>query len=130
MALGGEHFSVVAIPVALKSFGRVVVAFEAEEVGELGVAGFDLLARRPAMVGEVVVAAHFNGAGDEAAKVGLRFTDARRAVCGVEVEDDAGVILFCPGEKTFVVALDEPDCAVDQLDGVAAEIASHRFEKI
>lgn len=55
--LGGEHFAVVAIPVALEGFGGVVAAFEAEEVGELGVAGFDLRARRPAVVGEVVVAA-------------------------------------------------------------------------
>ena len=67
---------VVAIPVALEGFGGVVVAFEVEEVGELRVAKFDLSAGRPAVVGEVVVAAEINRAGDEAAEVGLRFGDA------------------------------------------------------
>src|SRR5712691_5408383 len=52
-----EHFPVVSVPVALEDFRGIVLALELEELGELRVAGLDLLARRVLVVGRVVAAA-------------------------------------------------------------------------
>ena len=47
----------MAIPIALKTFVRIVFSLQAQKRRELGVAGQDLLARGVAMIGEVVAAA-------------------------------------------------------------------------
>jgi hypothetical protein len=53
----GEHPPVMTVPFALENLARVVVALQAEKVGEMWVARLDLIARRPSMIREEVAAA-------------------------------------------------------------------------
>src|SRR5260221_2908940 len=110
-----EHRLVEAIPVALKSLLGIVLALSLEELDELRVAGLDLRPRRPVMVGQVVAAAVLDRPVDEASEVAGRLLERVRVVRRVQVEDDGGVALLCPGQEALVVLLDEPDGAVDHV---------------
>ena len=67
---------VVTIPLALETLLRIMLPLEAQELRELWVAGFDLLAGCPAVIGEVVAAAVADRVVDQAAE------GRRRAVSG------------------------------------------------
>ena len=125
----GEHLLVVAVPVALENLVRVVLPLQAQEFGHLRIARLDLLAGRPAVVGEEVAAAERDGAVDQAAEVSRGLADAVLGVLDVQVHDDAGPRLARPGEEALVVALDEADRAVDELDAVPAEVRAHGGEE-
>src|SRR5439155_2279752 len=122
---GAEHRAVVPIPVALEALVGIVRALPAQKLGELGIAGFDLRPGRPAVVGEEVAAAATDRHVDQTAEVDLRPRQPRAGVHDVQVEHHARPRLPRPGEEGLVVALDQPDAAVDQLDAVAAEVFPH-----
>ena len=48
------------IPIALKEFLRVILFLEAQKVDKLWITGFHLLARRPAVVRQVISSAEFD----------------------------------------------------------------------
>ena len=66
----------MTIPVALESLFRVVLPLEPQKIDKPGVAGFDLLACRPAVVSQVIPAAVLDGAVDDPLKVVSRFAFA------------------------------------------------------
>jgi hypothetical protein len=41
---------------------------------------------------------------------------------GVQIEDRAGIGLFCPGQETVIIPLDQPDGAVDPLHLILAKV--------
>ena len=55
--------------------------------------------------------------------------DAVLVVIDVQVHDGADPRLARPGEKAFVVPLDEADGAVDELRAVLAEVRAHGGEE-
>src|SRR5215472_3994072 len=63
-----KHGLVVAIPIALKAFGRIVFPFELQELRELGIARQHLLASRVPVVGEIVGAVASRGHIDQPAE--------------------------------------------------------------
>lgn len=62
-----EHRLVVTIPIALKAFLGVVFAFQPRELDELGIAGLDLFAGRPPVIGQEVAAIVLDRPVDDAA---------------------------------------------------------------
>src|ERR1700732_2441644 len=47
----------------------------------------------------------------------------------VKVEDCACIRLFCPGQEALIIALDNTDGAVDQIDPIRAKVLSHLIEE-
>ena len=80
-----ERRLVMAVPVALEAFLRVVLSLETQEVNELRIAGLHLLAGREAVIGEEVTAAVFDQAVDDAAEVLGRLAFAFVGVQDVQV---------------------------------------------
>jgi hypothetical protein len=119
----------VLVPVALEEMGGVVGSFLIEEGGHLGVAGFDLIAGGPTVVGEVVAAADIDGTVDDATKVAFGFSESGGGVIDVEVHDDAGPGFAGPGKERLIIFLDEADGSVDDLHGVLAEVIGEGVEK-
>src|SRR4051812_38811003 len=71
-----EQVAVVTVPVALKTLLGVVAAFEAEEFGELRVAGLDLLSGREAVISQIVAAVVADREIDQPPECRARFGDA------------------------------------------------------
>ena len=65
----------MAIPIALEDFGWVVSPLHPQELDHARVAGLDLVPIRPAVIGEEIAAAKFNGAVDQAAEIIGRLGD-------------------------------------------------------
>src|SRR5688572_33241791 len=87
-----EQGAVMTVPVAAESRLRVVAALEREELAEARVRGFDLLARRVAVVGEGEAPAKGEGGVGQAAEGSGGAGDAGGVVAGAEVEHDARVV--------------------------------------
>src|SRR5690349_19873598 len=49
-----KHLAVMAVPVALQAFGRIVLFLEPQELGKSRVTLLDLLAGRPAVIRQVI----------------------------------------------------------------------------
>src|SRR5687768_9146253 len=64
----GEHLLVIPVPVALKALLRIVFPLEPQESRQLRIAGFNLVAPRMTMVGQIVPAAALDPHVDEIAK--------------------------------------------------------------
>ena len=112
----------MAVPVAREALVGVVLALGGEELPHARVAALDLVAPRPAVVGEEVAAAARSGEVDEPAERVRRVRDAVRRVLDVEVQDDAGPRLARPGEHRLVVALDQSHRPVDDVHAVLAQV--------
>src|SRR6476620_12804125 len=112
----------MAVPVALESFVGVVLALEAQKLGELRIAAKDLLARAERVIREEPAAVSPSGDVDEAAERGGRVLPSLGRVRRVQVEDRARVGPLRPREEALVVTLDEPDRAVDAVDLILAEV--------
>jgi hypothetical protein len=93
----------VAVPIALKAFLRVEFPLETQEIDELGIAGLDLPALGPAVVGEVIPAAEFDRPVDDPPEVagGLRLAGV--SVKNVQVADDADRRFPSPVQKALGV---------------------------
>src|SRR5882672_4526869 len=104
-----EHRSVVTPPLALEALVRVVRDLETQEFDEVGIAGLDLLARRPAVIRQVVTAAAFASEVDQFPKGSPRALDARRVVIDVQIDHDAGPALARPSQEARAIALDQTD---------------------
>src|SRR5688572_7943986 len=48
----------------------------------------------------------------------------------VKVENDAGVPVFRPRQKTLVIPLDQPDSSVDHVYGVSPKIGANLFHEV
>src|SRR5262245_49887406 len=103
----------MAVPVAGEQSRGIVLLLAMQELAKARMACLDLLARGPPMIREVIAAAAGNREVDEAAECSLRGGDAVRRVRNAEIEDDAGPRLPRPCEESVLVALDEPDRAVN-----------------
>ena len=115
----------MAVPIALEDLARIVAPLEAQELGHLRVAGLDLPAGRPAVVGEIVAAAELDGAVDQAAEVVSGLAQAVLVMIHVQVHDGADPRFARPGEKALAVLLDETDRPVDELRAVLPEIRAY-----
>src|SRR5688500_8327551 len=102
----------MAIPIALQSLLRVVLFLQTQEVHELGITGFHLLARCEAMIGEEVASLEADGGVNHPAKIGGSLRLARLGMHHVEIADDAYGRLPRPRQKTLSIALDEADGAI------------------
>ena len=111
----------MAMPVAGEEGRGIVRFFEAEEFAKARVAGFDLGARGPAVIGEIVAAALPDREVDEAAEGGLRGAEASGSVRDAKIENDAGLWLARPGEDALLIALDQANRAVDDRHAAAAQ---------
>jgi len=87
----------VAIPVALEAFCGVILAFEAEKFGKLGVAGFNLPAGGVFVIGQKVAAAAPDGRINQATKGLSRVFNVLGCMHGMQVKNSASVRLFGPG---------------------------------
>src|SRR6266498_2177169 len=124
-----EHRLVVAIPRALEGLTGVVFALQPQELGQLRIAGLHLGPARPAVIGEEIAAAIFDGAAYQPAEIASGLANATLGVGHVQVHDRAGPGLARPGEKALAVLLDEADRSVDHLGLMLAEVRAHRREK-
>ncbi|MGA8442323.1 MAG: hypothetical protein WB762_17745 [Candidatus Sulfotelmatobacter sp.] len=82
------------------------------------------------MVRELIRALAFRRHVDQSAEGIGKATKALWTMNRVEIEDDAGVGLLGPRQEAFVVARDETDCAVNQIDLVGAEVGAHFVEEL
>src|SRR5262245_43769299 len=103
----GEQIAVVSIPLALEAPLGVVLLLELEEFGEARMAALDLLARRPAVIGQVIAAPVLDRPIDEPPKILSRLLQPLRRVGDVHIEDNAVPGLPRPGKEALVVLLDE-----------------------
>ena len=95
----------------------------------LRVARLDLGAARPAVIGEEIAAAELDRAIDQPPEMVGGLGNAIRVVIDVQVHDGADPGLARPGQKAFVVLLDQADGSVDQRHAVPAEIRAHGGEE-
>ena len=86
----------MAVPIALESLFGVVLELHFEEIHELRVGLFDLLAGRPTVVGEIKAALKLQGPVNNAAKILLGLFDRFGRMIDVQVKNNAGKILFGP----------------------------------
>jgi hypothetical protein len=114
----------MAIPIALEDLVRIVAALEAQELGHLRVALFDLLAARPSVVGEVIAAAELDGAVNKTAEVVGRLAQAALIMIHMQVHNDTDPRFSRPGEHAFIIFLNETDRPVNELR--TARCAAHR----
>ena len=117
------------VPVADKDLVGIEALFFLEEVVQLGVAGEDLIARGPFVVGEIIGAAVIDGDLDEGAKGSSGLLEAAGGVFDAQIQNDAGPGFARPREEGFVVALDEADGAVDDVPAIAAGEDADAVEK-
>src|SRR5215208_2780436 len=90
------HPFVVAIPLALEQFLRIVFKLELEKILQLRVARVDLPAQAVAVVGGVVAAAVLQAEVNQAAHHVARLDQPARGVLDMHIEDHAGVGLARP----------------------------------
>src|SRR6186997_2301206 len=112
----GKRIAVVLVPLTLEHLVRVVPPLQGEKLSNLRVACLELLGRCPAVVGEEVASPAGEGVVDEPAESRRSVLETRRRVDGVDVEDHACPAVARPGEESFVVALDQADRSVDDVD--------------
>src|SRR5207302_7536342 len=97
----GKHFLVEPVPLALEALVAVVFELEFQKIDELRICAFDLLARGPVMIRQVVASTVLEGAIDQDAEVGRGLLERLWLVRRVNIEDDAGVPLFGPRQETL-----------------------------
>src|ERR1041385_7766889 len=117
-----EEVLVVAVPVALEEFVGIVALLQAQELTELCIARFHLLARGVLVISQIITPSTADRHVDETTKRRRRMLLSFGGVDDMEVEDDTGIGLCRPGQKTFLVALDQPNRAVDDVHLILAEI--------
>src|SRR5258708_16252820 len=120
-----KHILIVAIPVALKAPGWIVLLLEFEKLSEVGIAGQQLFAAGEAMIGQVVRTVTPRRHIDQSAKrlCGMLYSLWR--VHRVDVEDRACIRLFRPWQKAFVFLLNQPDRAVDHFNIVLSKVVTN-----
>src|SRR5687768_12236357 len=106
------------------------MSFEFEKVAKLRIAGCYLLFCSEFVVGEIKIAVKVEGQVDQSAQRGLRLFQTFGRVIDVQIEDDAGVGAIGPGQKGFVVLLDQADRAVDDAASSAPEQGSRGAHEI
>src|SRR5688572_3010225 len=82
-----EEFPMVTPPVTLEAVPGIMNIFQAEEIAELRVGAFDLIATGPAMVGEEVTAPEVESDVDEGAESVGGLCEAIGRVVDMEIED-------------------------------------------
>src|SRR5207248_3744804 len=108
-----EKLSIVAIPIALKTFSRIVFSFQVQKFFELRIACDDVLCFRKFVIGQVITSTASDREIDESAKrAGGRF-DAARCVEGKQIENYTGVGLFAACKKALVIFFDHSHGPVD-----------------
>jgi hypothetical protein len=120
-----EEFFVMSVPVALKTFFRVILDLQFKEITELRVAALHLFASGVARVGQIVGASTAYGHIDEPTESIRRVLQTLWAVNSVQVEDGAGVGLLGPRQEAFVISFDDADSAINQFDFVLAKILAY-----
>src|SRR5215471_19526725 len=108
-----EHLPVVAVPVALKDFCRIVLALGRQEFRELWIASFHLLAISKPVVSEVVAAAVLDRQIDQQAESAGGVLDALRIMRDVKIEDHACVAVLGPGKEALVILFNQADNSVN-----------------
>ena len=120
----------MTIPFALKAFIRVVNTLESQELRDLRITLQQLLARSERVVRQEPAPVSPRSHVDQPTKCRGRMLHALGRVAGVEVHDGARVRLLRPGEKAFVVFLDQPDRAVNAVHAVEPEVIGGFGEKL
>src|SRR5512146_732680 len=124
-----EHGPVMPIPIALKPLAWVESTLELQKFRQLRIAGLDLLAAGPLVVGQKITAAPFPGQVDQTAERVRGLLNSLRRMRHVQIQDGTGPWLLRPGEKRLVVPLDQADRPVDHLHHVRPKIFPHVFEE-
>ena len=108
-----ERLPTVAIPIALKTFSRIVFSFQVQKFFELRIACDDLLWFRKFVIGQIITSTATDREIDESAKrAGGRF-DAARCVEGKQIENYTGLGFFGPCKKALVIFFDQSNSAID-----------------
>ena len=95
--------------------------FEAEKLTESWVTHLDLLARCPAVVGQIIAAAESDREVNQAAKHALRCLQAGSGMLDTKIEDDARPRLARPRKEALRIPLNQPYGAVDHWDRAATK---------
>src|SRR5437762_6069073 len=104
--VGREELPIVAIPITLKTFSRIVLSFQLEKLFELRIARQYLLGFREFMVGEIITSAAAYRQIDQATKgIRRRLNSWRRMECE-QTENDARIRFFGPGEEALIIFFD------------------------
>ena len=109
----------MAIPVTRESLRWIVHRFESEKFVKAWMAGFNLRARRPAVICKVVAASESDREVDQSPENALRGREASRCMRDTKIENDTCLRLSRPNQEAFFIPLDEPNGAVDHRDGAA-----------
>jgi hypothetical protein len=97
---------VVSIPLALKSFLRIIFPFQLQEFGKSRVAGFDLIAGCLAMISQVIAATSRRCHVDQPPQRVCRALNCFRAVNRMKIKDGASVWLLGPRQEAFIILFD------------------------
>src|SRR6266567_1999321 len=89
-----EKLPIVAIPIALKTFSRVVLFLQIQKFFELRIARDDLLWFRKFMIGQVITPAPRYRQIDQSAERTRRRFNAARCMKREQIENDTGVGLL------------------------------------
>src|SRR5438046_6825190 len=88
--VGREELPIIAIPITLKTFSRIVLSFQLEKLLELRIACQYLLGFCELMIRQVITSAAGDRQIDQAPKgIRRRFNSCRRMECE-QIENDAG----------------------------------------
>ena len=119
----------MCVPVTLKTFFRVILALQFKEITELRIAALDLFASSVPGVGQVVRAPAAYRHINEPTESIRRVLQTLRAVNSVQIEDGARIGLLRPRQEAFVIAFDNADRAINQIDCVLAKILAYFSSK-
>src|SRR5688500_15776067 len=101
------------VPVAHENLMWIEALLFLEKVRQFGIAGEDLIACRPFVVGKIVAATIIDGDLDQAAEGAFGLFDTALGVFHAKIQNDAGPRLARPGEKRLLIALDQANRAVN-----------------
>ena len=93
-------------------------ALRGEEIAHGRMRGFDLRGARETVIGEEVAAAVAQRVIDEPAEMVGGARHVLAAMIDVQIEDHAGPAFARPGQRGFLLRLDETDGAVDEIDAI------------
>src|SRR5205823_14917650 len=116
-----EELTIVAIPVTLKAFSRIVFSFQLQKLLELRVARHELLGFGEFVIGQIITSAACYAQISQAAEGPRRRFDAFRRVECEQIENDARVRFFGPSQEALIIFFDQSNCTVDDYSVVRAQ---------
>src|SRR5437667_8895652 len=99
----------MAVPITLKAFSGIVLAFQLEKLFELRIARHDLLGYGELMIRQVITSAAGYRQIDQAAKRACRRFDACRCMKRAQIEDDARITFLGPRQESLVIFFNQSD---------------------